>query len=504
MIQFLAFLVIPLVGTRVFLSPDETANAVSARNFGQFGTMRLPDSVLRDGPWIHPRSYVTQGDAMVPVGFLGLSAIIGTCWRMFGDWILVLFTPILVLSVVIPLWKWSTRFGFMAQVASALVWLSYPGVILYANRGLFPNLAGVCFMAWSVFALDQARESRRRFLWCIGSGFAFGCAVMIRPIELFWMLPWIVIAAISWEKDSFSLPKMRWDILFWMLGVVPCAIALFFVNWRTYGSPFTVGYWLHDPVLNQVTSSVAVSSLWPFGLHPRNVWFNIHSYVLGYLLPWFAVCVGAAIITWKQRVFRPILLVGLWTFGVLAVMYGEAIYQDHVGVNIVSIGNSYVRYLLPLAPLIAMSAAICVGFLIRRVPRWGAVISLALVVGMVGLGNWTALIRDQEGVISASVEVARYQSIRRMTQQAFDENVMILSERSDKIFFPVFRATSPLPSMDLMRDLVVNAPTTVALFSSVLDAAHVAPWTEAGLALRPVFQTQQQMMYVITPLPTRP
>ena len=503
-VQFLAFLVIPLVGSSVFLSPDETANAVSARSFGQFGTMRLEDPILRDRPWLHPRSFVTQGSAMVPVGFLGLSAIVGSLWRFCGDWILVLFTPLLVLSVVYPLWKWSKRFGPSAQTATVIIWLSYPGVILYANRGMFPNLANVCFMVWSVFALGQVRETKRRALWLIGSGICFGLAAIIRPIELFWMLPWVILAATSWGKRMPSWREMRWDVLFWVIGVLPCMLLLLFINWKTYGSPFTVGYWLRDPVLNQAVGTVSPSSLWPFGLHPRAVWFNIRSYALGYLGPWFAICLAGIVIAWKQRTYRPILLGGLWTFGVLALMYGEAIYQDHVGVNIISIGNSYVRYLLPLVPLIAMASAVCMDSFIRYAPRWGRVAGIAIVVAFLGVGNWMALTRDQEGALLSSVEVAHYQTIRQMTQGVFGQNAIILSERSDKIFFPSFRATSPLPSMANIRDLVLKAPTTVALFSSVLDSAHVVPWTEAGLVLRPVFQTQQQMMYVITASSSQP
>ena len=80
----------------------------------------------------------------------------------------------------------------------------------------------------------------------------------------------------------------------------------------------------------------------------------------------------------------------------------------------------------------------------------------------------------------------------------------MLSERSDKIFFPVFRAASPLPEKWFIKDLVRNAGAPVALFSSVLDPAHIEPWTAEDLFLRPIFQVDKQMMYIVTTSSTKP
>ncbi|MBP9864691.1 glycosyltransferase family 39 protein [Patescibacteria group bacterium] len=506
LVQFLAFLVIPSVGAKVFLSPDETANAVVARNFGLHGTMRIENPVSLIAPWVHPRSFISQQEFIVPVGFVGLPAIVGSLWRLFGDWALVLFTPLLVLSVIIPLWKWCAQLGRPAQMAAVLVWLSYPGVIVYANRGLFPNLVVVCFMVWSVYLLSRAQSSARRSLWLIGSGVLFGLAMMVRPVEFAWMIPWIALAAFYWRTPGSNLRDRLMSGLWWLIGFFPCLLLLFFLNWHAYGSPFAVGYLLSEAggSLSISVTSISPPSLLPFGFHPRNVLFNVREYVFGYLSPWFLMTILGAVLSWKHRAARPFVILSIWTFVVVSLMYGQGIYQDHVGINVVSMGNSFIRYILPLVPFIALAAAVCVRALFQKRSQWGRAVACVGIALLVGMGNWMALSRDQEGMIPSATELVRYQAIRETAQETLPNDTIVLSERSDKIFFPVFRAASPLPEKWFIKDLVRNAGAPVALFSSVLDPAHIEPWTAEDLFLRPIFQVDKQMMYIVTTSSSKP
>ncbi|MBU1349206.1 hypothetical protein KJ781_04025, partial [Patescibacteria group bacterium] len=66
------FFALSVSGGGVFLSPDETAVAVAARFLGEHGTFRIAEPLVSDHSWLHPRSFVSTGDAMVPVGFLGM------------------------------------------------------------------------------------------------------------------------------------------------------------------------------------------------------------------------------------------------------------------------------------------------------------------------------------------------------------------------------------------------------------------------------------------------
>lgn len=494
-LQSTLFFVIPALGTSVFLSPDETAVAVAARVFGTTGTMRIEDGILADAPWMHPRSFVTQGTTMVPVGFLGLPVIAGIVWRVFGEWGLAFLGPLLAISVAFPLWRLMGPFRIPARIAATAAWLSFPTVILYANRGLFPNLVVVCLVVWCCYLLTM----KKRWSWAI-AGVLAGAALAIRPVEVAWILPWIVF---FWLRTTGK----RWREIRSVLWVIaPAAVVLAgmaLLAWKTYGSPFIVGYQLRDPVVLQTVRTDAAPAVgWPFGFHPRHVIFNVRSYLVGFLGPWTAVALAAAILVWRERRSRAALVVAGWTVFVLCLVYGQAIYQDHVGLNVPSFGNSFLRYLLPLAPLYAVAVAAIVE---RTGVKWrgagGIFLSAVFVAILVSAGSWTAMYRDDEGVRSGAVELARYVAIRRETLSQLGPQAIILSDRSDKVFFPTFRVASPLPDRSSIRRLAEYSPVPVALFSTTLDEDGIARWENDGLNLFPVFQTERETLYEIVSLP---
>ncbi|MFZ2804215.1 MAG: hypothetical protein WA001_03255 [Patescibacteria group bacterium] len=503
------------MGSGVFLSPDETAVATSARDFGQNFTMRIEDKLLSEGPWLHPRSYVTQGSAMVPVGFLGLPAILGIVWKFLGDWGLALFVPLLAISAAYPLFRLLQRFGNFAAGIAVLVWMSFPTVILYANRGLFPNLPALCFFLWGLYFLSFKKSMR----WMIAAGLCTGAALAIRPTEIVWMLPWVWLV---WQVHDVKKTKTRSTRQLVVAGIIAAVVpmlALSVVAWRTYGTPFAVGYLLHDAGGSQVvvsslppvaSSAVGCSSLsctfhsiWPFGVHPRDVWFNFQSYVLIFLGPWFVLmlCAFAAYVS-KRRSWK-VLAVSAWTLVVLAIVYGEAIYQDHVGVNVISSGNSYLRYLVPLAGLAALSAAALAAWLGARLGKnKSSVVMAAVVMVLMLLGAWTATSRDDENIFTTTLELQRYAHVRSVTLQDIRPQAIIVSDRSDKIFFPTFRVATPVPSFDLLRPLVTNAPIPTMLYATTLNQTQTAQWEAGGIGLQPIFNSENETLYQMLPTST--
>jgi hypothetical protein len=95
--------------------------------------------------------------------------------------------------------------------------------------------------------------------------------------------------------------------------------------------------------------------------------------------------------------------------------------------------------MLPLAPLAVFGLGYLVSRLVRM-SRFGIAASIVLVIGVAAFGVWTATIRDDEGIIANRTELFRYAAIRAESQGLLDPSVVILSDRSDKIFFPTFPA----------------------------------------------------------------
>ncbi len=489
------FLLIPSLRLQTYLSPDETAVAVAARQFGSYGTLRLEDQLLKQYPWLHPRSLVTQGAALVPVGFLGSPLLFGSLWRLFGDYALLFFTPLLALSAIYPLWRFTRRLGFTGQLATMATWLTFPTVILYANRGLFPNLIVTCLGLWSAYLIWEKRTLPRTVV----AGILVGAAVAIRPTEAAWLAAWLAAAYLTAQEAQQAKTKaLDWISFFVAAAILP--IFAFIMAWKTYGSPWVVGYFLHDPVISQGSAAGAAFQTvgWPFGLHPRAMWNNFWSYIVILLGPWFATAAAAVFYAIKRKQGKYVAAAGVWTLFVLCLIYGQGLYQDHVGVNVVSIGNSFLRYILPLTPFLAFSSGAVCCWLFQALPQQHAAALGVLLVGILAiLGTWSALARDDEGLNTSIPELQRYNAIRQEVVSNYADTAVVLSDRSDKIFFPDVRAVSPMPDKDRFQKFVTDYPYMVLYFGTTADDAQIQQWQHQGLLMDPVLQTDNQTLYEV-------
>jgi hypothetical protein len=516
---------LPISFQGVWMSPDETANALSAAAFADHANFALPYGLADGFPWAVPRSFVPmvgQG-TIVPVGFLGLSFILAGIYKLLGALGLLFFTPLLALATLWPLYRsmprvWSKAARYMAL----LVWMSFPVVILYANRGLFPNLALVCLAIWTWWLLAEAKGI---WSWPI-AGLTLGMALMMRPPEAVWLIPLAVAAVVasvrqsandkpaspsrtSGPADQRTRLKLRL-----MLLVVPLLMVLgvgAYLGRQTYGHWFISGYQVRPDYAAVTAKAVATSTVvaeaqtvpvWqtlPFSLHPKNIIWNAWHYLGRFLWPWTLL-----VLVWlgfwvKDKGWSKS---DKWTIGALAwtavwlvAFYGNGIYQDHVGVNYASMGNSYLRYLLPLSVL----AALTFGSLANRLWKsWTTrALAICLVVMLVAVGSWSALTRDDESVQANQAELARYADIRRETQTWLWPQTVVLSDRSDKIFFPSFPAVSPLPDPKSIKALL-DKELIVTAFLTTQDEAGLRKWEDDGLYLELLFTNGRQSLYDVS------
>jgi hypothetical protein len=501
---------IPSLGAGIFLSPDETAAAAAARRFAATGAMVFPNPASGAFPWLHPRSFVNQpGERMVPVGFLGLPALVGAASIAIGDLALLLVGPASAALGAWALWRLFRDRPEWERAGAVLAWLSFPPVLLYANRGLYPNLPVVALVLAGLAAWRHASASSSRVL----AGFAVGLAAAIRPTEIVWIAAWV--AAAAWLERKEGRPRGSG----WFFALAGCAVPLVLVaavHALTYGAPWLVGYALRDPAIVAASATpVAPRWTWPFGFHPRAMWFHIRGYLFGSLLPWTLAVAGAAFAwLWPHRVERKpwrahpeawsLFVAGGWTLAAVVLMYGQAVYQDHVGVNVVSSGNSFLRYALPLAPFFALAVGRLVQAArdeVRIPPAVRKPAAAVLVAAFVALGIFQATYRDEEGIAASRRALAGYARIRGEAVSALPPRTTVFSDRSDKIFF-----TPEAPSVSLMPPLAeigrfVATGASAAYFGTTEDAAGLARWTEAGLRLESVATFEHQALYRILPLP---
>jgi hypothetical protein len=515
--------ILPRVSMDLFMSPDETAVMLFARAWAPHAGFRLATSgsaALANIIPLHPRSMIRVDGALVPVGFLGMPFLAALAERV-SHGASAYVTLLLVLSSAWPLCTLVQKFvSPRAASMATLLYLLFPTVILYVNRGLFPNLPVVALALWAVWAVHEMYQGTtiqpRHWLCAMLFGCTTGFALMIRPIEAMWLIPWVVVAALIAVRFEYRrLLVGRGAMLAVGVGVsvaIWCVGALF--AYQTYPVQYGwlpgIGYWMKDQASGAVLQRVAheggvrhvLSSLLPFGVHPRAMWRNVNIYLFQYLGVWTGLALlglYAALRRARTQTAWWIAGCSFWTMIILVLLYGQAQYQDNINQTI-TLGNSFLRYTLPLVPLLAVGIV----FLLDRLWDYGVrghVFAACAFLLLIGFGVTTAFVRDEEGIMNTRRELQRYVSIRRAAERVMPTGGAIVSERSDKIFASgPFVAMSPLPDAVTWQALAQSG-APIALFHRLLRGDQ----QEAFFRQMPPVRTQlllqegNEALYLLTP-----
>lgn len=542
---FSLWLRIPLASSSIWMSPDETANVVSAVNFSENFNFGYFSAIAEKFAWAHPRSfvYVPETNLVAPIGFLGMPFILAVVYKLFGLLGINFFAPFLALITLFPLWHimpktWSKP----ARVMALLIWMSTPTVILYVNRGNFPQLSQLCLMIWSWWLITGAynlypkenKTSSSRFLWFFGilkkislplAGMAAALALAVRPPEAIWIIPILLLAFLDYNAKQ-SKPelnnldqKRRGQARLALLFMVPFVLVMLFfakLGADTYGKWFVSGYQIRPVTQGSVQSnsesespisasnqamaaysdSVSFLDTLPFSFHPRHIWWNFKNYYLWLLLPWTVMVLGAMAVIFKEKVWNSnnkfAILALAWTCFILIVFYGNGIYQDHVRVNEISLGNSFLRYTLPVSLAVALAS----GFIFGRLWRhWSLkLFAVCITVGLSSYGIWVANYAYDESLVYVERELAGYREVRAAAQKDFSKNGIVISDRSDKIFFPALNAISPMPDTEKIKVLLAGE-YPIRFYLPSQDFKGLEKWEAQNIALRPVFTLGNQTLY---------
>ncbi|MFA6503894.1 MAG: hypothetical protein WCT54_03020 [Patescibacteria group bacterium] len=523
---------LPLVHQGIWMSPDEAANALAAVHFAGHGSFAVDYPLAASFNWAVPRSFTVLPGQIAPIGFLGMPLILAFAFKLFGIFGLLFLTPLIALAALWPLWKsLPVKWNEGAKWSVLLVWISFPTVIIYANRGAFGNLFLVCLAIWIWWMLTKVKTIWRYPV----TGFLLGLALMIRPPEAIWLLPVALFAFlyrhslsssgksddVKSRADHVALRETRGSskinqnkLISGFLFVIPLLITLSlgaYLGHQTYARWFVSGYQIRSTynldaaqhsssveTYESYVNSVSVFDTFPIGVHPRNLAWNVWQYVIKLFWPWTVVCLLAVIIAVREKIWRKsekwVAAAFAWTTIWLIVFYGNGVYQDHVGVNVASMGNSFLRYLLPLSVV----AAVSVGYVLERLWKvWSLkIIAACIVIVIVGMGQWYSINKDDEGMAANAKEMGRYAQIRDDARSWLDPATIVVSDRNDKVFFPIFQSVSPLPD-DARLKLLLDNDYSVALFLTTQEEKGLADWSDRGFALRGLFSNGNQTMYEV-------
>ena len=501
------YLVLPLSEGPFLASPDETSNAEVIRQIAWYGRVSTPESLAVEFPWLHPRSFVSHGTSIVPVGFLGWPWILSLFSLILGLAIAPVLASLVAVSMAYPLFNLlEEKFGTRSAWLGTLVGMSVPGMIVFGNRALFPQVPVLALGFWIVWLWSKFKSETRWWPYAI-SGVLAALAFATRPTEMFWLVPWLMWA--GWNLR----PTRKQLIATCVSFLIPLVILGVFAQ-VSYGAFWKSGYALHDnPDAAAATSAMtaatstgdqSASFLFPFGIHPTHIAWNVLHYFLELQWPWMIVLFAAGcLITWGAYIewkkfgrldpkTYAVPLLAFWTLFSLAAYYGHGLYSDNINGN-VTVANSFIRYLLPVGPLVGLAAA----FLFAQWKRLAIPLAILLAV----FGVWMGYVRDAEGVWTTRGELMRYADARTAAAQTFHPSDVILSERSDKIFFPAFRAVSPLPTPAQVRALSDAHPEIhIGLYVRPLAQAQSDAWRMAGFEPVELGVFGREKLYLLRPI----
>ena len=542
LVFFCLFSYLNFIAPLRFNSPDETANFFFIEKFATTNELwHFEPLNLFVNDILHPRSTQAHDGFLLPGGFLGIIVIYGLIAKIITPDNVIYLTP---LFAVLAGWAW---FGILNKFFNK--WVAFAGLFLvwvnpawwyYSMRGLLPNVLFVSLAiiaAYFVLVHPFYCERRKRELakniifdnldWIVG-GIFLGLSLAVRPSEVFWLaLVGIILLA-------FNFKKINWPGLAMFLVIAAIAFSpIFIFNNSLYGGPFSTGYrsitnQLENPgtdeapaevvetappepaaALNPYLEKITILAA-PFGLHPRAAWQNFIDYYVKFNW-WYAIFIALGlamvIVSAFQKKLSRSFLQYLIIYGVvsawLVAVYGSWEFTDNINVGKITIGNSYLRYWLPSFVL----ATPLVGCFIYKIGKlfkyralqifWG----IAIAAIFAPLGFWAVFFGEDEGILHVRNNLMRYEYISEKVIELTEENAVIITERSDKIFFPDRRVAYPLMNdtvLGFLPTVSLNAPVyyyNVSFEEDILLELNESVFKPIGFKLIPVVGFDNETLY---------
>lgn len=500
------------VGTdRVYASPDENANAFFSQTFAESFSFCAPQplNTLAEG-LIHPRSTIAPGTCIVPSTFLGFPFMLGMVFFVAGYAGTVLVTPILAMVGVAALWwivRTLTKNDRLADW-SALFTVAHPAFWYYGGRVFMNN---VPFVSLLLVAIALFIVAHRR--WSVWMGIAVGVVLSLAfsfrladaPIA-------IVVLALT---IIFYRSRIVWRAVIGVLIGVGVTAALYLgINAYTYGSAFVTGY--NVPDSRAVTTSIQQSTnvfssiaslLFPFGFHPRAIVFNVLNYgLLLYPISTLLALIGA-VLAWRRRDYqsdwRKFVILGIVTTVWMVLVYGSWRIIDNPDPLAVTVGNSHVRYWLPLFVMSSVFAALAFDVFWKRLKGSTRLIGVGVLVGMVAM-NAQTVFGGTDGFVSTRAALKTFEEKRAVILDHTEPDAIVIVDRADKYVFPYRQVIVPLRSDSTYAILPTLVPVVPVYYFGITlpekDFDHLNEVILAPMHLKVTFVVteQEESLYRIT------
>lgn len=431
-------------------SPDETANAFFIRQYVQTGSFRAAEPLNVVGEnLVHPRAVQIARHDLVPGSFLGMLIFYGWIANILGVWIVPLLTPLIATIASLFFYKLITRL-FDERIArwSFFLLLMQPAWVYYTARSFFPNVLFLSLLIIGCYYIvnGQGASVRNFFL----SGLFIGAALAVRTAEVGWVMGALALLL------YFEKKRVTWQqVSSLAIGIVIPFLFIFYHNTALYGNPLYSGYAQIDAEavpaafawhFRSRLLSTLFSLLLPFGIKPAALFLNTYTYLL-WMFWWFAVpMIFGYFLLRRVHVQRRYRFVFLFLCAWLLLYYGSWSFKDTTLAG-PTLGTSYVRYWLPIF-VFGLPFSVVALMHVRHL--W---LRHVLIGGIVLLSAGSVFWWSDESLFSLRTTAARATAITRAVLDRTPSSAVIVTERSDKLFFPDRRVifNDPLDTVKMDR-----------------------------------------------------
>jgi len=450
-----------------FTWPDETANYYFINNYINDSSFKsaVPANDIAEG-LVKPRSFNVVDSALVPGSFLGFLLIYGIIGKIIGLSLINYLTPLLAVIAGIYFYKIILRI-FNPQIAflSGLLFFINPAWWYYANLTMLPNIAFISLIIIGCYFLLKINISKPESasLFVILSAVLISLALTIRTNEFLWVLGLVALLIIV----NYQRIKWYYVILF-MIFFGLTFLPVLTYNQLTYGDYLSFGYLRLDQgsdLVSQLPSEFKIADkspvynlfkflTLPFGFHSDNFLNNIYSYFIE-LFWWLFVPAMIGLACLLKKIKKPSYLIYFIAYlaisWYLILYYGSWNFSDPFTLELNKIGLSYVRYFLPIyilsLPLVALFIN-RISTVIKRQPM-KIIFNSVFVISFVMLSFNVVYLSGNDNLQKVKQSINEYNQLNQRIVKVTEDKAIIISQRSDKIFFPERQVISKWQEQDI-------------------------------------------------------
>ena len=446
----------------IFNWPDANANYFFVKLFTENNTLSFyePLNIITDNI-IHTRSINVLSGSLVPMSWLWPIILWSSFAKIFGLFSVLWLNPLLA---ILSLWLvygisqhlWQDK--NLSILITALLAFFAPW-LYFANLVMLPSILIIFLYLLSAYLFLLSFHKNNFIIFSTASAI-FVLSVLARPSEFIWLAS-ILLLSIYFNKAKIQAKHV---FTFFSIFIIFTCITLYF-NKLVYGNYFSFGY------LNFQATDKAIpaqSIFLPFGWQTKIFLKNIFYHFILLIWPYWILVLTALVILRKKvfaldNIWKKYFIICLVASFLLFIYYANWDIADQSVKQYNKISNSYIRYFLPLyilwLPIFAKSIQII--FNSPRVVAGKYFYQTIIIILLSIFSLHLAFYAPFDGLLVQKKNINIYYQQFEQVKKLVPQDAIILTIKSDKIFFPAYQVVVPqgdLPLWPRLAKLLTQRP----------------------------------------------